>query len=355
MVLQKLGDAQRILVFGDSTIENKLPIIQEETQKLASHEGSLFLHCIDVLEVAEVYAEADEPDELIASVLALVARFGALVLDLERDDNNKRSVGPVSILGFCTGLLAGAVAACAEDMIKVFDLACEVLAISFRLVVALVRRSKAIEPNAGLWATTFIRISKEELEMQLEDYNLHHGLSQDKKAYIGMSSQSWNSVFAPPSVIRHIARQCPILSQISQVPTTAAMAVHASHLSRPDVNWILGSLPGLETPVLPDRLIVSTSTGKPFLAKTLRELIQSIIADISMNILDIDGTIHGICSGLDMTKPVVISAMGPSPNIPALTRRLASGGVQLKTFAVIAGDRPRRVVPRRPSSSGYSS
>ena len=80
----------------------------------------------------------------------------------------------MTILGFCTGLLAGAVAACAEDMITVFDLACEVLAISFRLVIALVRRSKAIEPEAGLWATTFIRVSKEELEMQLEDYNLHH-------------------------------------------------------------------------------------------------------------------------------------------------------------------------------------
>jgi hypothetical protein len=142
---------------------------------------------------------------------------------------------------------------------------------------------------------------------------------------------------------------------MSQVPTTAAMAVHASHLSLPDVSWILGSLPGLETPVLPDKSIVSTSTGKPFLATTLRELLQSIIADISMNILDIDGTIQGICCGLDMTKPVVISAMGPSPNIPALTRRLASGGVQLKTLAVIAGDRPRRVVPRRLSSSGPPS
>jgi hypothetical protein len=104
MVSQKLNDAQRVLVFGDSTIENKLPvikalweaseshpllkaflqqaieIIQEETQKLASQEGLLFLHCINVFEVAEVYAEADEPDEIIASVLALVARFGALVL-----------------------------------------------------------------------------------------------------------------------------------------------------------------------------------------------------------------------------------------------------------------------------------
>ena len=87
-------------------------------------------------------------------------------------------------MGFCTGLLAGAVAACAEDMITVFDLACEVLAISFRLVVSLVRRSKAIGPEAGQWATTFIRISKEELEMQLEDYNLHHVSRKNSLGYM---------------------------------------------------------------------------------------------------------------------------------------------------------------------------
>lgn len=151
-----------------------------------------------------------------------------------------------------------------------------------------------------------------------------------------------------------MADQCPVLSHVSQVPTTAAMAVHASHLSDLDADWILGKLPGLGTPVLPDRSIVSTSTGKPFLGTTLRDLLQSIIADISMNTLDIDVAIEGICCALDMTKPVVILAMGPSPNIPALTRRLAGGGVQLKTLAVIAGDRPRRMVPGRLSSSDLS-
>lgn len=104
MAIQDFNDPQRVLVFGDSTIENKLPVIKslwkasdtspllkvflqqaieiihEETQKLASQEGSLFLYCTNVLEIAEVYAEMNEPDELIASVLALVARLGALVL-----------------------------------------------------------------------------------------------------------------------------------------------------------------------------------------------------------------------------------------------------------------------------------
>jgi hypothetical protein len=124
------------------------------------------------------------------------------------------------------------------------------------------------------------------------------------------------------------------------------MAVHASHLSLPDIDWIIGSLPGLNTPVLPDRSIISTSTGKPFLAATLQELLESIIADISMNLLDIDGTVQGICLQLDMARPVVISAMGPSPNIPALTRELANGGFKSKTLAVISGDRPRRLFPQ---------
>jgi hypothetical protein len=104
MVPYEINGTQRVLVLGDSTIENKLPviqalwkvsdtspllkaflqqaieIIQEETQRLVSQEGLLFLHCINVLEVANVYAGTDEPDEIIASVLALVVRLGALVL-----------------------------------------------------------------------------------------------------------------------------------------------------------------------------------------------------------------------------------------------------------------------------------
>lgn len=104
MASSKTNESQRVLVLGDSTIEDKLPavrnlwkasetspllnqflqkaitIIQRESQKLNSLESSLFLHCINVLEVAEAYAEEEEPDEIIASALALIVRFGELVL-----------------------------------------------------------------------------------------------------------------------------------------------------------------------------------------------------------------------------------------------------------------------------------
>jgi hypothetical protein len=177
-------------------------------------------------------------------------------------------------------------------------------------------------------------------------------LPREKQAYIGVTSQSWNTVFAPPSVIEKISGICPILSQISQVRTTAAMAVHAPHLSRPEMDWIIGNSPGLTAPILPDRSIISTSTGKPFLAPTLRDLLQSIIADITTNLLDIDRTIEGICLQLYKSRPVKISAMGPSPNIPALMRKLATTGFQLETSAVISGDRSRRLVPQVKASLG---
>jgi hypothetical protein len=61
-------------------LEQAIEIIPEETRKLDSLEGSVFLRCIDVQEVAEVYVEADEPDEVFLSVLVWVARLGALVL-----------------------------------------------------------------------------------------------------------------------------------------------------------------------------------------------------------------------------------------------------------------------------------
>lgn len=149
-----------------------------------------------------------------------------------------------------------------------------------------------------------------------------------------------------------MAETCPIFSQISQVRTTAAMAVHAPHLSRPDIDWIVGSAPCLNVSISADRTIISTSTGKPFNATSLGELLALIVADISTNLLDIDRTIEGICLHLNKARPVTISAMGPSPNIPALARSLATAGFRLETSAVIADERPRRLLPQAKTSAG---
>lgn len=153
-----------------------------------------------------------------------------------------------------------------------------------------------------------------------------------------------------------MADTCPVFSRVSQVSTAAAMAVHAPHLPLPpaDVDWILGDLaPGAGAArVLPGRPLVSTSTGRPFRAATLRELLRSVVADVATNLLDVDAAVQGVCLQLDMARPVVISAMGPSPNIPALARRLATGGFRSKTLAVISGDRPRRLLPQARGRGG---
>lgn len=130
------------------------------------------------------------------------------------------------------------------------------------------------------------------------------------------------------------------------------MAVHAAHLSRPNVNGIIGKSSCLDTPVLPNATIISTSTGKRFQAKTLRQLIHLAIIDIATKVLDVDCTIEGVTAHLDKSRSVKIVAIGPSPNIPIMTRKLLSTGFKVETSAVILNGRQHKLAIRKQICGG---
>ena len=77
----------------------------------------------------------------------------------------------MNILGFCTGLLPGAVAAFARDTSEIFKYGLEMVSISFRLAIEFQRRSRRIEDSPQSWARTVVGASAEELQTILDDFN----------------------------------------------------------------------------------------------------------------------------------------------------------------------------------------
>ena len=77
----------------------------------------------------------------------------------------------VHMLGFCTGLLPGTVAAFARDTSEIFRFGSEIVAISFRLAIEFTRRSKRIEESPKSWARTVVGATAEELQAILDDFN----------------------------------------------------------------------------------------------------------------------------------------------------------------------------------------
>lgn len=92
--------------------------------------------------------------------------------DAERNGSLWPNQAKARVIGFCTGLLSGAVATLARDAAQVAEIGCEILAIAFRLAVAFTRRSQLIEAKAGRWATSIIGPSTVELQVLLDHFNM---------------------------------------------------------------------------------------------------------------------------------------------------------------------------------------
>jgi hypothetical protein len=82
-----------------------------------------------------------------------------------------KEAGSVLPLGFCIGLLAASVAVASRDTSEVVRLGCELVGISFRLGVAIRRRSRCIEDSAETWGCTLFDIELKSLQKQLVEFN----------------------------------------------------------------------------------------------------------------------------------------------------------------------------------------
>lgn len=167
------------------------------------------------------------------------------------------------------------------------------------------------------------------------------------QAYIGVTSRSWNTVFGPPSTIEKLSStEIPTLDKLSKLKIAAAAAVHAAHLSNTDLDWVVGNSVALETPIPEDAILISTSTGQPYEASNLRNLMELIISDITTNVLDMDLTIQGAAKLAEKSVPIELLGLGPSYGILATKRLFELAGFKVNVKAVIATDGLGRLARR---------
>lgn len=76
------------------------------------------------------------------------------------------------MLAFCTGLLPAAALVAAKDSSELLDLATEIVAITFRMSIAIQRRLTMIEDSNMSWAITLVGKSSEQVQHILDKY--HH-------------------------------------------------------------------------------------------------------------------------------------------------------------------------------------
>lgn len=151
-----------------------------------------------------------------------------------------------------------------------------------------------------------------------------------KRVYISAESDSSTTISGPPSVLALFKSSSEILSNVSQVSLRIAAAFHALHLSKPDVERIIGTSPLLVGKALKNNArIISTGSGIRFAADTLSALLPLVVDDILRNPLYWNKTLRALIISLGETADVTLTAFGPTNVTKSLRRTLESSGIEV--------------------------
>jgi hypothetical protein len=80
-------------------------------------------------------------------------------------------MSPVQILGFCTGLLPASAVVAARDTTELYNLACDIVSITFRMAWEVLRRMTLIEQDSAAWGRTYVDLSQEKVQGILDEFH----------------------------------------------------------------------------------------------------------------------------------------------------------------------------------------
>lgn len=151
-----------------------------------------------------------------------------------------------------------------------------------------------------------------------------------KRIYISAESDSSTTISGPPSVLALFTSSSETLPNISKVSLRIAAAFHALHLSKPDVQRIIGKSTLLVGKALKkNATIVSTGSGVRFSADSLGDLLPLVVDDILQNPLYWTKTLQALITSLGKSAQVTLTAFGPTNVTKSLRRTLESSGVEV--------------------------
>lgn len=125
------------------------------------------------------------------------------------------------------------------------------------------------------------------------------------------------------------------MSKAVRVKLPIAAAFHARHLGKPDANKIVGSSSLLEADLKENAHVMSTGSGKRFIADSLRGILHQAIDDVLENPLYWTKTVQNVISSL-RTAEVSITAFGPTNVVKSLRRGLETAGVKVNEIGETA-------------------
>ncbi|KAL3458866.1 hypothetical protein BJX64DRAFT_291773 [Aspergillus heterothallicus] len=337
--------SQHFLLFGDQTVElipslqrllrlsqssptirrflqSALDVIQTKTSALSANERNNIGHFESFEAVLQKYSDTEDTIGVTHTVVICACRLAELILLVENDPSLLGASSKVMALGLCTGLLPAAALAGSKNISDLISISVETVAICFRLALELYRRTRRIEDVPGHWAYTVLGVPAREMDIILDEFHRSKNIPRHRQVFIGVEEESWLTLFGPPPELAQLFAYSAKIESAPKLKLAAYGAVHSPHLPVPDVEAIVGTSPILDGEI-PSRVqVLSTSTGEPYNASTLRDLYVQVSQEIVQRRLKMNNVLKSAAQKLSPTKPVQLTVVGLTNATPIVKRAL---------------------------------
>lgn len=230
---------------------------------------------------------------------------------------------PVHVIGICTGLLPAAAVLAANNLEQLFRLSLELVSITCRLTYEIWIRMQLIENGRESWSETYIGLDEEQLDTILRDFHHQRNVPYTKRIAVGVVSQSWITLFGPPTSLSQLRSFSPTVNAAPRITTLAKGWVHTPYLPPIDLHRVLAdSASILEIPLDGRAIMSSTSRCRPYQHNKLGSLLIEMMEDIVTNKIQLDQCVESCVARLELITEITITAFGPSYVVATLAKAL---------------------------------
>ncbi|TVY39235.1 Atrochrysone carboxylic acid synthase [Lachnellula occidentalis] len=209
------------------------------------------------------------------------------------------------LAGLGTGLLTPAAISLSPTLADVPLAGAEVIRIAFRLGVLVDAVSQNLQPRqiseAGpgdSWAYVIPDVTVDEVQKELDSIHKTEKTPEASKVFLSALSRNAVTISGSPARLKHTFHVSDFLRDRKSIalPVYGGLA-HAKHVyNQQHVNSVIQttSLDALDAKFAPQVPILSTSTGRPFEAKSAKELFHRIIEEILTHTIQWDNVVQGV-------------------------------------------------------------
>ncbi|KAF7597159.1 hypothetical protein BBP40_009498 [Aspergillus hancockii] len=284
-------------------LDESTAILKEEVAKLPRQLQELLPHYDTVCTLADVDFRHGALGAAMESALLTILELSMFIGHYEAEDAEwDLDPSQTSLAGLSIGILASAAVALSSNLLDVAKTGAESVRVSFRLGVYVADMSAKLEaPQSDgtlqSWAHVVTEMTQEAVQEELSQFNAATQSPELTKVFISAADKTSVSVSGPPSRVKAAFQHSPILRYSKSLPLPVYDGLcHASHLySRDDIEVVINStesvIPMSRSVRLP---LISSQTGKPFEAKTARELFLEIGTELLTGTIYLDRVTTGI-------------------------------------------------------------